>query len=335
MEIVIPVKSLVVKMHLVEADQENLYDRIQCDYFNPENLQIPLFREPETIPLSAKEIKGLTPKISSGELEIRTSSIPNTGNGTYAGRDFEKGEIISYYSGPILPFSEVRALPYSHQTHALSIVTGGFYVIVGNERDDGSGALVENPGIELRDGGIGPFLNDARDERNNVQFMALDSRVNQEIFVTAIKNGRTRDPNNKFLVRTLLPVFDRQIGSGALSQGVKGKTFFIGERVMIVHAMRNIRKGEELFVSYGDNYKFFGEEEEEQKKRPVEEGDLRGKEGRKRIKFGKCLSCSDLTEYTDYISGGFLCSPECVGKHYDENPNILTFYHGLLEHFEI
>lgn len=277
------------KVFFVAASGNELYDKVKFQYAD---------REKTFVPQSALDLKRALPTLSTGELELRESTIPNAGNGVFAGRDFSQNEIITYYDGPVMTYEAASLL--DKKTHHKAIVEGKNYVVVGNRLKDKDKTLITNPREEMSNAGVGAFLNDARDPtKNNVEFLILDMKENQRIWVDMVNSGRKRDPNNKISVRTLMPQFDKHIRNT--------EKFSLLRRIIVVRALRNVSRGEELFVSYGTGYAYFEDDDNGKKRRP-DEVDLREGDGEKRK---KCESCFRLTVYIDPLSGLYYCSPEC------------------------
>lgn len=293
------------RLFFVEASGKELFDKVRYKYRDWE----------ETIvPESAVEMKRLMPKISTGELSVRDSTIPRAGKGVFATRAFGKNEIITYYDGPVMSGKEAALLPI--KSHHKSIVTSGGFVIAGHLLKNGK--PVTDPLREMADSGVGAFLNDARDEeKNNVEFLILDMKHNQKIWVDSIKRARKADPTNNKSVRTLMPYFDKTI---VTNPQVREK-FKLIRRIIIVRALRDLNEGEELFVSYGDNYEFFGDEPAQRKRGP--DGELREGDEKKQ----KCETCSKMTEYQDLVSLKYYCSPGC------QSNKTSTFYTALVEEY--
>lgn len=286
------------RVFLVEANGKKLYDRVRFQYHD---------KERTFVPDSALDLKRALPKLSTGEIELRESSIPNAGNGVFAGRDFSRDEMITYYDGPVVPYEE--ASKQEIKTHHIAIVHGQSYVIVGNLLLENRKPIT-NPAIELANLGVGAFLNDSRDEgKNNVEFVILDMKGNQKIWVDMVKSARMRDPSNRTSVRTLMPQFDELI---VTRPSIREK-FRLLRRMIVVRALRDIARGEELFVSYGRGYQYFGPTAgggEEGKKRVLEEGEREPREDIQE-KRQKCQSCLKLTVFIDPLTGLYYCSPEC------------------------
>lgn len=288
------------RVFIIEAAGNELYDKVSL------NGKI-------KIPDSIVELKKALPKIATGDLDIRESTIPEAGKGVFAERDFAKNELITYYEGPILSKKEADLLPI--KTHHKSIVALK-YVQVGLLRRDGK--EIQNPKEELSNGGIAAFLNDSRsDENNNTSFLILDMKENQKIWVKMIEKARRSDPNNKATVRLLMPIFDTMIREGGAFQLIR--------RIIVVKALRNIKRGEELFASYGNNYPYFAPPEGA--KRLANDDDLReGNEKRK-----KCSVCFSETYYRDLVHRDYLCSPLCQSSYYDKYPEKLLFSLALCD----
>ena len=63
------------------------------------------------------------------DLEVKLSNIPNSGNGLFAKKTFEKGEIISEYKGPIIGTKSNEDSMYDNETKMVEINEN--YTILG------------------------------------------------------------------------------------------------------------------------------------------------------------------------------------------------------------
>jgi hypothetical protein len=261
--------------------------------------------------VNVTDLKQRVPKISTGEIDIRTSTIENAGNGGFANRDFDVDEIITYYEGRIV--DQVTADRLKAKTHHKSIVTGGLYVIVGNLLEYGDDEeLITNPKETLQNKGIGAYLNDPLDEdKTNVEFIIVDSYENQQFWVNKLKYAQSKDTSNKvgktLLVRDLMPIFDLLLRTLS-PQMLKGK-FDIKNRIIIVKAIKKINKGDELFVSYSSS---------------SWESKHHGGIGNTLTKC--CFECKGLTMSKDEFTSVALCSTDCQLTYYDRFPHILHVY---------
>jgi hypothetical protein len=227
-------------LYLIEANENDLYDRIRFKSGEPKDVDV-------------NEIKKKIPTISNKQLDLKPSTLGEyAGLGVFALRHFDEGEIITIYSGPIFSKQEfielIQKYP-QYETHAKSIVLGGQYVIVGNMTEYKT--LIQHPSLYLMNKGLGSYINDAHGSvyENNVEFVILDSKKNQDIFVNAIKNARKRSPNSPLqTVKTIRPVLDANIS--------QFKLFDIKDRIVVVRALNDIEEGQELFVDYGSSYRW-------------------------------------------------------------------------------
>ena len=186
--------------------------------------------------ITITRIKKLAPTIKNGRLEIRPSTIKGAGNGVFAVDNFKKGQLVTYYQGPILPteeFEKLRLEDVRYVTHARQFVPGRF-IQVGNQNPQGK--WITDPGEELKESGVGSYINDARgSDRLNVMFKFIDTMTNQEAvmrLLTATGIPLTKDFINHAKV---LPV---KIDNA--------------QRLVAIVATRNIESGEELFINYGE-----------------------------------------------------------------------------------
>ena len=97
----------------------------------------------------SKKIVGLTPD----EYTIKTSTIPNAGNGAFANNFIPKGTTLGYYKGKRLNSHQYNRLKDQSYVWELSSRGGPIYI-------DGKNPKLSN---WLR------FLNDSRDKRENVE----------------------------------------------------------------------------------------------------------------------------------------------------------------------
>lgn len=154
------------------------------------------------------------PKIGGGVI-VKDSLIENAGKGLFANRRFSRNEVITYYPFRVLAKQEARDLPLQEQTHLLSLYKGHSVI-------DGKGEPVT--GI-----GGGAFANDI--EKGKTQQLLRDT-------------GRSRT-NAKFRE------FDY---NGKMQVDIWTRVRFPSSRIMLLYALRDIEKGEEIYVDYEEDY---------------------------------------------------------------------------------
>lgn len=150
-------------------------------------------------------------------LKLEISSIPNSGYGLFTTRSFQKGEIITFYDGAIAPRIPPSDIRKEYKTHARMI--NQFYTIFGDFTRNGAKIDLYNPL-----------------HRVLVEGMGGASRANSQ-------TGKNASKNNVewFTVRSL---FNQQ-------NPFKENPFDV---VVLIYAKKKLREGDELFVSYGEDY---------------------------------------------------------------------------------
>lgn len=190
--------------------------------------------------LTLEEVKQLMPTISDDRLLIKVSDIKDAGYGVFANTDFRKGQIITYYRGPVISktlLEKKKTENVKYITHARQFVPG-LLIQIGNVSDDGEWII--NPSAELEEDGVGPYINDPREaDKINVAFKNLDTRENQDIFISTFKRPGLNMAVTKALINLskVLPIKINQ-----------------DDRLIIVVATRAIKRGEELYVYYGETH---------------------------------------------------------------------------------
>lgn len=106
---------------------------------------------------------------------VRTSSLPDAGNGLFADRDFKKGDYVTEYDGPRLTRIEALELKALHQhSHIRSVAAGYEYI--------------DKPDSPLPGIGAGVWINDGTALKlNNVKFKHVG--LNQ-LYMVATKDIR-------------------------------------------------------------------------------------------------------------------------------------------------
>jgi hypothetical protein len=158
-------------------------------------------------------------KNRGGDIALYPSSIPNAGLGVFALRTFEKGEAITEYTGLLLSREEARSLPDKAQSHIRALFNNKWSVD-GLRLADGT--PIVDPQRQLIGLGIGAYVNDARGIQNNADFAFADSPALIQQYETE-GVAVDKDPT---------------------------------QRCMFIIAKRRIRAYEEVFVPYGDAYKW-------------------------------------------------------------------------------
>lgn len=154
-------------------------------------------------------------------LTLSKSSIAEAGDGLYALRDFEAGEVITTYTGQVVPYKEARMRRDSGEgSHLRSLITM-YYAIDGNRDENGN--YLTNKRTQLFGKGVAQMVNHADEEFANARFDFVDSDVNKRRIDEWLRGNYTMTP---------LPT----------------------ERTVVLIAKRDIEAGEEIFVNYGSDY---------------------------------------------------------------------------------
>lgn len=150
-------------------------------------------------------------------VEIKLSSIAGAGRGLFAVKPFTVGEPITAYYGELVTHAESKKRNASHlrSLFAMRFAIDGRYML--------DGTPITEPETQLAGHGAAAFANDARDqEKNNAEFLKIDSPKNLKAYGTFASGGPWQlDP---------------------------------GESKIILYATKPIKAGQEIFVSYGDDY---------------------------------------------------------------------------------
>jgi len=193
---------------------------------------------PLKILLERRNIRQKLGVIGDG-LEIKTSTLKNAGNGLFATREYKKNEFITIYEGTYVKWEDAIKKTVGEKSYIRTLWLFKF-VIDGSKMLTNEGEVkINNPQKQLLGWGGGAFVNDARDNKKyNSEF--------DSIFFTKhiIADEEELKPCYKFIV---------------------------------LLAIKKIRPGDEIFVSYGKHYwedydkkKKKKEEEAKKKKRKFE-----------------------------------------------------------------
>jgi len=165
----------------------------------------------DVLELRARRIPVLGP--GSG-IEVRLSAIPNAGQGLFATRRFAKGEIVTFYDGPIV-FADPPATLTREQRSHLRVLYPLTFAIDGNAPQARKG----EPGT-----GGAALINDAHPgsrRDNNVELTSLDTTSETDRVESFTGLIHAADPRR---------------------------------RIVIARALRDIAAGEEFLVDYGPTY---------------------------------------------------------------------------------
>jgi hypothetical protein len=166
-------------------------------------------------------------RIGNG-LELGESQIEGAGMGVFATRTFVRGDIITYYEGPIIDWKRlppnkaaVDYFPERITSHA-KMLYALRYTILGNVDDDMQ-PLKKVSTKALKGRGGTAFLNDAGDSDyyNNTVFDRIVGKDTSRKIDSQQRNELVLDPRDVAIV---------------------------------IRARVNIGKGQELFVDYGEDY---------------------------------------------------------------------------------
>ena len=197
--------------------------------------------------ITIAQLRALSPSIVGGDLTLAQSQIAEAGDGVFARRAFEAGEVVTYYQGPIYTrevYERFEALNYRYATHARQFVPGRF-VQVGNRvgrRPEGS-EWVTDPAVTLAEGGVGPYINDPTglNVAPNVTFQNVDTMENQMVFYKFLRQTLKKGAKlTKLLLNAAKAVYPLDID--------------LDGRLVAIVATRRIAAGEELFLYYGAGY---------------------------------------------------------------------------------
>lgn len=162
------------------------------------------------------DIKRDVATIGNG-VEVGESGIKEAGYGLFASRVFEKNEIITYYDGAVAPFIEPSEIQPEFKSHARKL--NEFYTIFGDYTVDGVKLDLSDPIQRAMLDGTGGA------SRANAQIGVCAGRNNADWLTVRSETNR----KNPF----------------------KENPFDI---VVLIYAKKRIEPGEEIFISYGDDY---------------------------------------------------------------------------------
>lgn len=231
-------------------------------------------------------------------VEINVSAIPNAGYGLFASRRFRKNEIITYYDGAVAPRIEPSEIQPKYKSHAREI--NKFYTMFGDYTASGVQLDLDDPAQRLMLQGTGGASRanaqiGVCSDGNNADWLTVRSKYNQE-------NPFQQNP------------FDI---------------------VVLIYAKRRIEPGEEIFVSYGEDYwknaskggnkvpQFITREKYEREQRAEQERRkklkrvapiviVRDEETDKKPRITMpCRACGNSTPVVDEASGMFFCNLKC------------------------
>jgi hypothetical protein len=194
-------------------------------------------------------------KIGNGQLYLKKT---RHGNGTFANRVYEEGEIVTYYAGKIRSktFVDNKIIRYgaNWRSHTKAIVASTT-VIVGNQSEE-TGEFIVDPTTELVDKGLGAYINDPRiregkpnSKAANTRFVMIDTSQNQDLFIQAEKKGAERLKNGGDVPDPILIIKALQTNIP-----LRSPPFQVDGRLVGVLALRRIEKDQQLFCSYGKDY---------------------------------------------------------------------------------
>ena len=119
-------------------------------------------------------------KVGSG-LEVKQSTIPESGNGLFATKSFNAGEWVTNYSGPRINRPEAEKLKALKEHSHLKTVEFGFQIING----------IKHPSFarEKIKGG-GSFANDSRNGKQNAMFVTVydETKEKYKVFLQALRD---------------------------------------------------------------------------------------------------------------------------------------------------
>jgi len=157
------------------------------------------------------------PPIYGGKVTLGDSTIPGAGLGVFALVDLKKGELITFYWGKLVSHAEAKKLSKEERSH-VRVLDMQHTAVDGKYLPDGT--KVTKPKEQLQGVGIASMANHALGEGANSVFSEID------------------------LMRA--PSF------------LSGVAFYLGQlgqsKLVTLKAKRDIKKGEEVLVSYGRDY---------------------------------------------------------------------------------
>lgn len=246
-------------------------------------------------------------------IKLSFSMIPNSGYGVFTDRDFEKDEVITFYDGSVAPFIPPKELQSKYRSHARKLTNN--YTLYGNYL----------PGIGLIDSA------NAFERENYLPGTGGGAWMNAQL-------SKKENNSNWFSFETK---------SRRLDPFSDTNPFHI---VILIIATKPIRKNEEIFVSYGQDYwkrdgtgtkkpvfitqsQYEAKEREEAEKKKknlkrvapvlvIPKGDENNRDKRSKL-TAPCFRCQKMTHLVDLETEVFICSKECLSVVFPTDENIL------------
>ena len=170
------------------------------------------------------------------QVEVKKSTIQGAGNGVFVTQDTREYSIISFYSGEVQPYDPLGCDDNECMYDVLlGELEGGIYKCVGFPYDSARIEVKKRQSLsKIKDEpccllyNVGQLCNDPRDKR-----------VNAEIAFT--------DRNNipgKHLEKSLYTKYNHKTK----------QHHYIDIPVVFVYCLKPLKKGEEVFISYGTGY---------------------------------------------------------------------------------
>lgn len=163
-------------------------------------------------------IKNAKAALLQHKIELRKSTIPNAGYGVFATEDIKMGDELTWYAGQIVPHKDVTCKTHTRSLFSQRWAIDGTCLPNGTKISQDHNERRE----QLKGTGLGAFFNHADGEKKNAEFVLVDAPQVEEAYQRFLK-GRPFAPDPKW-------------------------------RIIVVKATKHIRKGEEIFVSYGHDY---------------------------------------------------------------------------------
>ena len=204
--------------HVLEAMFEKVYqfaDEEEAEFLAEKKKKAKMSRSVVTSYSTYEKMKEAMSTLGNG-LETRESTIPGAGLGLFATRDFVDDEVITSYYGQIISYKEAMTRARSHIRSLYTMRTA----IDGRFMRDGT--PITDPATQLQGLGAASLCNDTRTGNDNAMFVVVHSAENLKKFESFRANGNWKlDPE---------------------------------QSDVFIFADGPIAAGQEIFVSYGEDY---------------------------------------------------------------------------------
>jgi len=264
-------QNIKTKMHSNKF-QSSSRDFLWVEYLNIDNIKL---TQKFMLLSDLRNIKDILYTIGH-ELIIKKSTIPNAGDGIYASVDIKSDQLISYYYGKIVSqqksykpltregrqketerINKILDLIDDYESHARTLISHT-YVILG-ELEDNKNKVIEidrsNNNISLTDKGAGAFINDIRDKsKYNCEFFVIYSdlhSLNSSILTT---DKKISFADFEYISDMKKKLYDKYFVVDHTNKTIPVTYIRAYDALVLIRTIKDIKKNDELFISYGSKY---------------------------------------------------------------------------------